>query len=372
MRYLLPYIKKDLESKMVFVGGPRQAGKTTLAKHILSISRGVYLNYDYQDHRNLILSEGWKDQDELIVLDEFHKYYRWKNYLKGLYDVKKDIHKILVIGSARLDTFRHGGDSLLGRYFYYRLHPFSLHEIPNKIKPKEALERFMKLGGFPEPFLDGSDRFSRRWKRDRMQRIIKEDIRDLESVQMLSGLESLVSLLQKRVGSLIVIQNIANELLVSPKTVKNWIDILERMYVLFTVRPAKANLPRSLTKPFKIYFYDNSDVEGDEGVVFENLVATHLLKEIQFLEDVEGFKMQLNYIRDKEGREVDFAIQKDGKIETLIEVKLSDSDISKSLIYFSERVNPNQAIQIVYNQKSSYTKNQLLVTNPLDFFCKKL
>lgn len=123
----------------------------------------------------------WTDQDELIVLDEFHKYYRWKNYLKGFYDVKKEQHKILVTGSARLDTFRRGGDSLLGRYFYYRLHPFSLHEIPNKLDRKEALQRLMRVGGFPEPFLDGTDRFSRRWKKDRMQRIIKEDIRGLET-----------------------------------------------------------------------------------------------------------------------------------------------------------------------------------------------
>lgn len=370
MRYLEKYILEDLESKIVFLGGPRQCGKTTLTKSILDthFSSGQYFNYDFEAHRKSILKEDWADSDELLIFDEIHKYHKWKNWIKGLYDIKKSLHKFLVTGSARLDVYKKGGDSLLGRYHSWRLHPFSLQEIPEKISPDDALKRLLTVGGFPEPFLNGTDRFAKRWRKTRNDLILKEDIRDLEPIKNFSALQLFAESLKSRVGSLLVLSNLASDMQISPHTLKHWLEILERMYLLFPVYPLSRGVSRAILKTPKIYFFDNGDVEGDEGSIFENLVATHLLKKIQFLEDRDGTRYSLHYIRDKEKREIDFAIVRDKKLEELIEVKLSDTAISKNLLYYSERLKPEKSTQIVLDKIRPFTKNGIRVTNVIDYF----
>jgi uncharacterized protein len=369
-RYLQPHIEADLEKKMVFIGGPRQVGKTTLARGLLADSPagGAFFNWDNDEDRHDILDKRWRDQDRLLVFDELHKYPRWKRWIKGVWDVEKDRHRVVVTGSARLDIYRQGGDSLLGRYHYWRLHPFTLDEIPIGMDKQDALDRLMRVGGFPEPFLDGDEREARRWRRERLDRVIKEDIRDLEPVQNLQLISLLVDQLRKRVGGLIVVSNLAGELEVAHKTAKNWLTILERMYLLFAVRPYTKSIPRAVLKPPKVYFYDNADVIGDEGCIFENLVATSLLKRLEFLTDRVGFRYELRYIRDKEGREVDFAVLKEGTLEELIEVKLSDDQISRSLAYYSEKLKPARAIQMVKYLRRPYQRNRLHVVDPLTYF----
>lgn len=371
MRYITPHIKKDLERKMVFVGGPRQVGKTTLAKHILEFreTSGRYFNWDYTPDRLALLDEKWRDSNDLIVFDELHKYRDWKNWIKGVYDTFKDRNRFLLTGSARMDIYRRGGDSLLGRYHYWRLHPFSLDEIPKGMTPKEALDRLMRVGGFPEPFLDGDETQARRWRRDRYTRVVKEDIRDLEAVRQIALLDLMIHQLRSRVGGLVVVSNLAGEIQVSPKTARNWLDVLERMYMVFQVRPYSRNLPRAVVKPPKVYFYDNADVSGDSGAVFENLVAAHLLKKLHFLEDRDGYRYELRYIRDKEGREVDFVILKDDLIQELIEVKYTDDKVSGHLSYYAEKLNPPKAIQIVAKLDHPYTKGRIQITDPISYFC---
>lgn len=366
MRYLFPYIQKDLQKKMVFVGGPRQCGKTTLAKMLLKESQGRYFNWDYDEDRDAILKQIWSDKDRLLVFDELHKLTRWKNWIKGLYDVQKELHQFLVTGSARLDIYRRGGDSLLGRYHYWRLHPFTLSEIPDGISKEDAFERLMTVGGFPEPFLDNNEQEARRWRRERLERVIKDDVRDLEPIRDIQTLSLFVEQLRRRVGGLVTLSNIAEDLQISPKTAKRWLETLEKMYLVFAVYPYTKNLPRATQKPPKVYFYDNGDVIGDEGAKFENLVATHLLKHIQFREDSEGYRYELRYIRDKEKREVDFVILKEGVIEELIEVKYADSDISTSLRYYAEKLNPPKATQIVAQLKRPYSKGKLRIEPPFE------
>lgn len=362
-RLIYKPIIEDLKKKMVFIGGPRQCGKTYLTKSLLAHfkSKNNYYNWDSAQDKKVILSQKWSNE-KLIALDEIHKYPKWKSFVKGLYDTENEDHNFIVTGSARLDLYKRGGDSMFGRYHYWRLHPFTLNELPSKMPPKEALERLMKVGGFPEPFIDNcSERTARRWRKERFDLILREDIRDLEKVNEIQNISLLVDLLKARVGSLIVISNLARDLQVAPNTVKRWIEILERMYLVFVVRPYTDKLTRSISKPFKVYFFDNADVEGDEGAVFENLVATHLLKKIQFSEDYFGYRQELFFIRDREGREVDFAITKDKKIESLIEVKLSDDQISKNLTYYCEKLRPLQGLQLVANIKREYTYNKLQV-----------
>ena len=370
MRYIAPYILQDLTKKMVFVGGPRQVGKTTLAQAILSSNypSGRYLNWDYDEDRQDILRKQWSADQKLLVFDELHKFPRWKNWIKGIYDVSHESHSFLITGSARLDVYRRGGDSLMGRYHYWRMHPFTLDEVPQGISQKEAYQRLMTVGGFPEPFLDGDERAARRWRRERFDRVLREDIRDLESVRNIQLLGMFLDMLRNRVGALITLSNLAGDIQISPKTAKSWLEVLEKMYLVFSVRPYTKSLPRAVLKPPKVYFFDNGDVIGDEGARFENLIATSLLKRLHYLEDRDGYRYELRYIRDKEGREVDFVIVKDGKIEELIEAKYSDETISRSLVYYAERLKPPKATQIVANLRRSFDKGKVKITDPISYF----
>lgn len=355
-------ILKDLSKKMVFLGGPRQVGKTTLARMILEkfpyqqFQKGLYLNWDFDEDRSHILKKQWDESHQLIVFDELHKYSRWKNWIKGLFDKTSHLHQFLVTGSARLDLYKRHGDSLLGRYHYWRLHPITLDELPPKMTQREGFERLMTVGGFPEVFLDGNEQEARRWRRERLNQIIKDDIRDLQSIKLVQDLDLFVEALRRRVGHLVVFSNIANDIQVSPKTTKHWLTLLDQIYLSFSIWPYTKNLSRALQKPPKVYFFDNLDVicEKDEGPRFENLVATHLLKKIHYLEDSKGLQLDLRYIRDKESREIDFVLIKNRKIFALIEVKLSDPTLSKSLKYYAHKLKPKYAIQIVGYLKQEY------------------
>jgi len=370
MRYITPYILDDLHSKMVFISGPRQVGKTTLAKGILSdhFSSGRYLDWDLDEDRQDILKKRWDIDEKLLIFDELHKFPRWKTWIKGIYDVSHQSHAFLVTGSARLDIYRRGGDSLMGRYHPWRLHPFTLDELPKGISPKEGFQRLMTFGGFPEPFIGGDERAARRWRRERFDRVLREDIRDLESIRNIQLLGIFVDMLRQRVGGLITLSNIATDLQISPKTAKVWLEVLERMYLLFTVRPYTRSLPRAVLKPPKVYFFDNADVLAGEGEQFENLVATSLLKRLHFLEDREGYRYELRYLRDKEGREIDFVIIKENRVEELIEAKWSDDKISKSLLYYAERLKPEKATQITAHLRRPYSQGRIRVTDPLSYF----
>lgn len=370
-RYCEPYIINDLKKKMVFIGGPRQVGKTTLSKKILknNYPEGVYFNWDFDQDRRDLLDFRWQEDAGLVVFDELHKYPNWKSWIKGVYDVKKEQDtQYLVTGSARLDVYRKGGDSLLGRYHYWRLHPLTIDEMPSNISKKEGLERLLSLGGFPEPFLGADEREARRWRNERFNRVIKEDVRDLDNIRNIQLLQLFVDILRERAGSLIKYANIASDLQISPNTVKSWLSLAEKMYICFPVYPYTKNLPRSIQKPVKVYFYDNADTKNEMSVRLENLVATTLLKRLHFLEDYQGYKCSLHYIRDKDGKEVDFITVIDNKIEDLIEVKLSDSDISSSLKYYKEKLKPKRTVQLVHNLKRSYSKDGILVTTPIKFF----
>jgi len=363
MRYLRPYILEDLKKKMIFLGGPRQCGKTTLA---MSLNPARHFNWDADEDRAAILKKEWTSDDKLIVFDELHKYPKWKNWIKGVYDTQKKQHQFLVTGSARLDVYRRGGDSLLGRYHYWRLHPFTLSELPAGMGAKEAFKRLLEVGGFPEPFLDGDPRQARRWRLERIDRVLKDDVRDLEGVKNIQQLSLFVDQLRARVGQLCVLSNMAADIQVTPATAAKWLEVLERMYLVFIVRPWTKNLPRAVQKPPKVFFFDNADVLGDEGARFENLVATHLLKTIQFLQDRDGYRYELRYIRDKEGREVDFAVVRDGKLIEIVEVKWSDRDVSKSLEYYAEKLCPARARQIVGDLKRPYDRGRIQVRGAID------
>lgn len=369
-RYCESYIYQDLTKKMVFIGGPRQVGKTTLSKNLCygQFANGTYLNWDNDENRQSILKKQWPNSSALIIFDELHKYPRWKQWIKGVYDTRPLNQEYLVTGSARLDVYRRGGDSLMGRYHYWRLHPLTIDELPSEISSYEGYQRLLNFGGFPEPFLLSDERESRRWRRERFDRILKEDVRDLESIRNIQLLSLFIDALRERVGSTITVSNLAEDLQISPKTAKSWLSLIEKMYIGFCIYPLTRNIPRAIQKPPKVFFYDNADTIDNNGVRLENLVATTLIKRLNFIEDYHGYRCKLYYIRDKESREVDFATEINGSLFELIEVKYSDKEISSSLKYYSQKLKPKHTVQIVGNLKQPFNQGNILVTNPVDYF----
>ena len=375
-RYLEKHILEDLKEKMVFVSGSRQVGKTTLARQIgqnYFTDKYAYLNWDNRQDRKAILSSAFSPDAKLFIFDELHKYKSWKNYLKGEYDKRKDSINILVTGSARLDIYRKGGDSLLGRFCSYRLHPLSMAELLNKQSPKavpykdisfyntkradkELFSALLKFGGFPHIFLKQSDRELRRWHNERMDRLIKEDVRDVENLRDLSSLQVLVEIIPGKVGSLFSLNSLREDLNVTHKTISLWVNILEKFYYHFRIYPFQSSIIKSLRKEPKIYLWDWSEVE-DENARFENMVASHLLKFCHFLIDREGYKAQLYYLRDKEQREVDFLVAVDNKPWFCVEAKNSFKNIPSALRYFSNKLKIPFSFQVIKDKDVDFIKD---------------
>jgi uncharacterized protein len=361
--------------KMIFLSGPRQVGKTTFALNWLASMgvEGTYFNWDdpvvkreYSRNplffRNIILSK-FQGKPVPIVFDEIHKHKNWKDILKGLYDPNKETMQLLVTGSARLGVYRKSGDSLVGRYFSFQMFPLSLPEaigdfrfllsddsllakgeslirVIEKAESKRSLDELDKLltfGGFPEPFLKGSPRFLRRWHTDYKSLLTKEDVRDLSRVAEIRGLEQLLEILPSKVGAPLSINSIREDLGYHHGTIMTWIDILSRLYLIFTIPPWHRNLTRSIKKEKKLFFYDWSYLE-DPGKCFENLVAVSLLRMTARFTEIGLGNFELMYIRDKEKREVDFVVIKDNHPLALFEAKRGNDPILSSGRYFAKRL----------------------------------
>ncbi|MFC1881128.1 ATP-binding protein [Thermodesulfobacteriota bacterium] len=370
-RYIKNPVNEDLKGKMVFVGGPRQVGKTTFALTFLSQpneKHPAYLNWDDIQVRSALLRGELPPNENIVVLDEIHKFVRWRNLVKGFYDTRKSEISFIITGSARLDYYSKGGDSLQGRYHYYRLHPFSIPEV-NTDATENDVQRLLKFGGFPEPFLRAEEKFWRRWQRERLQRVIYEDIRDLENIKEISLLELLAEELPNRVGAPLSVKNLKELLQVAHETVERWLKIFERMYYCYRISPYGSPKIRAVKKEQKLYFWDWSIVP-DSGPRFENFIASHLLKYCHFLEDTEGFRMDLRFVRDTDKREVDFVVLKQGRPMFAVECKSGEKNINPSLFYFMERT-PIPKFYQVHLSRKDYESNGVRVL-PVQKFCREL
>ena len=371
-RYLEPFIAPVLPRKMVFIGGPRQVGKTTLALSLVGKGAGerhpAYFNWDDPRAaarvRRLELPPG----EPLIVLDEIHKYARWRNLVKGIYDTEKSRRRIVVTGSARLDYYRKGGDSLANRYRYFRLHPFSLCEL-DASPTKSDVDSLLRFGGFPEPFLLHDEREHRIWQRDRIARVVRGDLRDLEQVREISLVEQLVDLLPARVGSPLSIQSLREDLEVDHKTVERWITILENLYLCFRISPFGAPKVRAVKKERKLYLWDWS-MTPEGGARFENLVASQLLKYCHWMEDTEGHAMELRFLRDTDKREVDFVVLRDRKPLFAVECKSGERGVSPAIRYFAERTSIPRFFQVHLGDRHYETGAAMVL--PFRTFCREL
>lgn len=346
-RYLTKYIQEDLNNKIILLTGPRQTGKTTLSKMLEN--NFDYFNYDNIDDRLDLQERSWDRSKPLVIFDELHKLKNWKAWLKGIYDKEGIPPAILVTGSARLDTYKKVGDSLAGRFFQFRLHPLDLKEISIFLKPDNhdvELDKLLSFGGFPEPFLNGTSRFYNRWKKSHLDIILKQDLIDIENVQQITQIETMIQLLKHRVGSPISYSSLAEDIQCSDKTVKRWLTILENMYVLFKISPFHKNIARAIQKTPKFYFYDTGQVIGDQGIKLENAVACAIQKELHFREDCLGEEGKLYYVKNKDGKEIDFCISKEDRPSLLLEVKWNDNNLSPNFEIFKKFFPEIKMVQI--------------------------
>ena len=281
---------------------------------------------------------------ERLVLDEIHKFPKWRSFVKGLYDIHSEEIKIIVTGSARLDHFKKGGDSLFGRYHYFRLHPFSLREL-NKRPTHSDVESLLQFGGFPEPLIKGSEKTYRRWSLERINRVVYTDINDLENIREISQIELLVHALQGRVASPLSVENLRQDLQVGHNTVARWLDILQTLYFCYRIAPLASSRLRAIRKEQKLYLWDWAQVDNP-GARFENMVASQLLKYCNYLEDVEGHPMELKYLRDREGREVDFVVLQNNVPLFAVECKTAETALSPAIKYFQERTDIPEFYQV--------------------------
>lgn len=362
------YIRKDLEKKIVLLVGPRQAGKTWLAKNIAKkFQNSVYLNYDQYSDRDILRNQSWLETTDLLIIDEIHKMPNWKNYLKGLFDTKLESMRILVTGSARLDIYDKLGDSLAGRYFRHRLLPLSLSEI-NKQEKNANIEKILERGGFPEAYLAENKTDAQRWREQYTHSLLSTDIFEFDTIHNIKAMRLVFDLLRHNVGTPVSYQSIAEDVAISPMTVKKYIQILEALYIVFRITPYSKNIARSLLKEPKIYFFDTGLVQGNLGLKLENLVAVSLLKHAYGMVDYKALNYNLHYLRTKDKQEVDFALIYNDKIQKIIEVKLTDKEISPTLLNFSKKYGL-EALQLVKNLRNEYQTSDIKILKVDKFLC---
>lgn len=351
---------------MVFIGGPRQVGKTTLATSFINgftAGHPAYLNWDDEQARKLIRNGDWPKDQPLIVLDEIHKKKGWQRLVKGMWDTWKGTQKFIVTGSARLDVFRKGGDSMLGRYYYLTLHPFTLPELGLSPANLQALFAF---GGFPEPLLSQDETELRRWHLQRVSKLVRIDLRDLEDVSDLDKVELLAESLSIRIGSPLSYRSLAEDLEVSDKTAKRWVQILDSLYFCYKIPPLGSDKIKATKKAQKLYLWDWSQID-DRGSRFENMVASHLLKFCDFRREMLGHRTELRYIRDDRGREVDFVVIENRKPLFAVECKLSDTAVSPSLLELRSKLSIPKWYQVSLDQKSRIVAPDLAMLNFASF-----
>ncbi len=375
-RYLASPVAEDLKRKMVFVGGPRQVGKTTLARGLVGVhfKEVAYFNWDKKEQRRQIMASAWPASAKLIILDEIHKFKKWKRFIKGEYDTLKDRHRFLITGSSRLDVYRKGGDSLQGRYHYYRLHPFSLAEMTGRKKKPEPFRELPiesihqgpdlaileKFGGFPEPLFSQNDRTLRRWRNERNERLFREDILDVEIIRDLGKMQVLSDMLPSKVGALLSVNAIREDLEISHRAASHWLNILEAFYYQFRIYPFARASFRALKKEPKLYLWDWSELQ-DEAARFENMVASHLLKLAHWLHDREGHDAKLYFLRDTSKREVDFLLTVDEKPWFAVEAKSQDQAVSPHLRYFRDKLKIPFSYQVLRKEGIDSLRNGVRV-----------
>lgn len=363
-RALTSFIQRDLKKKMVFLTGPRQAGKTTLAQQLAqAYHQPQILNWDVLADQRVIQQQSWRPDAPLLVFDELHKMTDWRTWLKGVYDGKPSHQSLLVTGSARLDTFRQAGESLAGRYFSWHLNPVTVSELVSvtDVDAEHALTALLTRGGFPEPLLAELDSDADRWRRLYVEGLIRDDIVEFSRIHEVNVMRLFVEMLRARVGSTLSIASMARDLQVSHTTLMRYLEILEALHIVFVIRPYHHNIARAILKEPKVYFYDTGLVLGDQGARFENATASMLLAHLQFQQDAHGKAVSLHFIRNKEKKEIDFVLTENNEITHLIEAKHQDARIPRYLAQLSQQFPKARSLLLVRHLRQAEQRGSVQI-----------
>ena len=372
--------QEEFGRQMRFISGPRQIGKTTLARSFLRQRNleQLYFNWDLRAVRDRYIQDPYFFETEVydaqskrkpawVCLDEIHKMPKWKNILKDYFDKFEEKIRFIVTGSARLDWLRKSGDALTGRYFLFHLFPLTLSEAAGNPLPRQredekaedfiekrisrtgyeqnSLEQLLNYSGFPEPFTKASGRFFKRWQRDTLDQIVREDVRDLTRIIETENVASLVLNLPSRIGSPLSLNALREDIQVSYTAVKNAVSALRLTCVIFLLPPYSRNISRALTKEKKAYFYDWTRC-SDPAARFENYVAVELKALAQLWNDSGAGRFELYYVRTKDGRETDFLLIRDGKPWCLFEAKLTDGRVETHHLRHAEALGSIPFVQL--------------------------
>ena len=273
--YVNIWERLSAHKQMVFIAGPRLAGKITFTQILAeNFNNSLYFNWDILDEkRKLVENPSFYEEVQrrdnsipLIIFDELHKYSNWKNYLKSVYDRDSANYKFVVSGSGRLDMYQKGGDSLAGRYLMFYLWPFTLAELagnnlsleqflsnPIEVRtcPNETLtiwNNLSQFSGFPDPFLNENGHYYNIWSNTYKKQLLREDIRDLASLKKLEDVEVLFSLLPSKISSPLSMASLSKDMHVSFDSVRSWIEVFENFFMVFRIPPWSRKISRAITQ----------------------------------------------------------------------------------------------------------------------------
>lgn len=318
---------------VVSIIGPRQVGKTTLAKQIMSESAKptLYLDLELQsdlfklNDAELFLSQ---HSEKLIVIDEVQNKKELYQLLRALVDRTREPGQFLLLGSASPELIRHSSESLAGRIAYHQLHPFDLTEIQDTVLQNDLWVK----GGFPNMLFAKNDELARRWMENFISTYLNRDLLQLGLNASPKIIRNLWTMMAHLNGQLFNATTLGNSLGISTPTVKRYVDFLEDAFLLKSLHPFSWNMPKRLVKTPKVYLTDTGILHHLSGVTdFNNLSGNPIVGSswesfvINQLLALKKNQIYLYFYRTHHGAEVDLVFTKGLTVVATAEIKYSNS-----------------------------------------------
>ena len=379
-RTIEKYIKSiSNQYEVITITGPRQSGKTTLARSLFK--KKDYVNLENPKERAFAIEDPERFLNQYpngLILDEVQRAPDLLSYIQVIVDEKKQKNMYILTGSQQFNLLKSINQSLAGRTAMISLLPYSLSElIKNYYKKTPSYDELILKGFYPKLHEENIE--PETFMRDYIQTYVERDLRELSELKNLHLFQKFLKLCAGRVGQILNYQNIGDDLGLSHNTIREWISIHEASYIIHLLPPFHANIKKQLIKSPKIYFYDTGlacyllDIENTKqlsshplrGNLFENMVVSDLLKYRYNL----GKKHNLYFYRDSSKKEIDL-IYKIAQHTIPIEIKSGETisqDYFKNLIYF-EKLFPDLPYgkAIVYAGNTEQDRSQAFITNPIN------
>jgi predicted AAA+ superfamily ATPase len=377
---------------LISLVGPRQSGKTTLAKQVFPTYQ--YVNFEHPEILELATTNPigfFQRYSHRVILDEIQKVPHLFSYLQVLVDQEKEAGRFVLTGSQQFLLNRKISQTLAGRTCLFRLLPFSLDEMENHLPwpfwqkekkeiqnktlrplPKRNLTQMLFRGFYP-PVID-RDFEPQPWYRDYFQTYVSRDLRDMLNIGDLLQFERFVRILASRVGQLIDLTSLGNDAGVSHTTTKRWLSVLEASFIINRLEPHFRNFSKRLIKSPKIYFLDTGllcyllRIASPDDLIFHpqwgGIFESYVISEMYKYFYNNNLDAPLYFWRDRTGHEIDLIIDL-GKELFPLEIKASqtyNSDFAKNLTFWlGLKKNPQKNGAIIYGGTEFQTRDHITV-----------